>query len=219
MRKHPQTLWLVDVVSYVAGAPVDFDANGIDFAFAGSQKAIALPPGITVLAASQRYLERVRKQKRTSFYLDPVRILDGHRERKTPATPCIPLYFALAKQLEDITGGATLPASERHLRGEAAWRARFAKHERMKARVEGWAVEHGLDYLPAPALRSPTVSCIRSGAIEVKTFLAALKQRGHTISNGYGDMKDVTFRIGHMGDHTEDDVASLCAAMSDALAR
>jgi aspartate aminotransferase-like enzyme len=217
MKKHPRTLWLVDVVSYIAGSAVDFDAHGIDFAFAGSQKAIALPPGITVLAASQRYLERVRQAKRASFYLDPVRILDGHVERKTPATPCIPLYFALAKQLEDISGGVTLPASERNLRGEAAWRARFAKHERMKARVEAWAAERGLDYLPAPALRSATVACIRSGSIDVKSFLAALKQRGHTISNGYGDMKDVTFRIGHMGDHTEEDVASLCAAMNDVL--
>jgi aspartate aminotransferase-like enzyme len=219
MRKHPQTLWLVDVVSYIAGAPVDFDANGIDFAFAGTQKALSLPPGITVLCASQRYLERVRAAKRASFYLDPVRILDGHVERKTPATPCIPLYFALAKQLEDISGGVTLPANERHLRGAAAWSARFAKHDRMRAMTERWAAEHGLAYLPAPELRSPTVSCIRSGLLDVKTFLSELKQRGHTISNGYGDMKDVTFRIGHMGDHMEEDLASLLAAASDVLAK
>jgi aspartate aminotransferase-like enzyme len=217
MRRHPQTLWLVDVVSYIAGSALEFDARGIDFAFAGSQKAIALPPGITVLAASQRYLERVRKSRRAGFYLDPVRILDGHVERKTPATPCIPLYLALARQLEDISGGVTLPANERHLRGEAAWRARFAVHERMKVQTERWAAEHHLEYLPAPELRSATVSCIRSGSLDVKAFLAALKQRGHTISNGYGEMKDVTFRIGHMGDHTEQEVESLCAAMSDAL--
>lgn len=215
MKKHPQTLWLVDVVSYIAGSDVGFDAHGIDFAFAGVQKAIALPPGITVLAASQRYLERVRRAKRASFYLDPVRILDGHVERKTPSTPAIGLYFGLAKQLEDISNGVTLPANERGLRGAQAWRARFAKHERMKQQVERWAAEHGLDYLPAPELRSATVACIRTGRIEIKGFLAGLKTRGHQISNGYGDMKDVTFRIGHMGDHTEADVESLCAAMSE----
>jgi aspartate aminotransferase-like enzyme len=218
MKKHPKTLWLVDVVSYIAGAPVDFDANGIDFAFAGSQKAIALPPGITVLCASQRYLERVRAAKRASFYLDPVRILDGHVERKTPATPCIPLYFALARQLEDISGGVTLPEKDRKLRGSPAWSARFAKHERMRAMTEAWAEQHHFEYLPARELRSPTVSCIRSGSLDVKWFLGELKKREHTISNGYGDMKDVSFRIGHMGDHTEEELASLLSAASDVLA-
>jgi aspartate aminotransferase-like enzyme len=131
MRKHPRTLLLVDVVSYLAGMPVDFDANGLDFAFAGTQKALALPPGLTVFGASARYLERARAAKRPSYYLDAVRVLDGHAERKTPATPCIPLYFALARQLEDISGGVTLPERDRGLRAAAAWSARYAKHERM----------------------------------------------------------------------------------------
>jgi aspartate aminotransferase-like enzyme len=217
LREHPRTLFLVDVVSYLAGAPVDFDANGIDFAFAGSQKALALPPGITVFCASARYLERARAAKRPSFYLDPVRLVDGHTARKTPATPCIPLYFALARQLEDIGEGRTLPAGERSLRGAAAWKARFEKHERMKRRTEAWAARHGLDYVPAPELRSPTVACIRRGAFEVKALLAELKKHGHTISNGYGDLKDASFRIGHMGDHTEEDLADLLARADEAV--
>ena len=217
MRKHPNTLWLVDVVSYLAGMPVDFDAHGIDFAFAGSQKALALPPGITVFAASKRYLERVRKGKRPSYYLDAVRVLDGHRERKTPATPCIPLYFALAQQLEDISNGVTLPEQDSALRGAAAWAARYGKHERMARATMAWAAQHGLEYIPAPEHRSWTVSCIKKGPLDVAKFLAELKKRGHTISNGYGDLKDISFRIGHMGDHTEADLARLLAAADEVL--
>src|SRR6185295_12048703 len=63
LAKHPATHFLVDLVSYIAGAPVDFDANRIDLGFAGVQKAFSLPPGITVLAASARYLETAKKQK------------------------------------------------------------------------------------------------------------------------------------------------------------
>ncbi|MBM3991250.1 MAG: alanine--glyoxylate aminotransferase family protein [Planctomycetes bacterium] len=217
MRRHPNTLWLVDVVSYLAGMPIDFDAHGIDFAFAGSQKALALPPGITVFAASQRYLERVRKGKRASYYLDAVRVLDGHRERKTPATPCLPLYFALAQQLEDISNGVTLPEGANALRGAAAWNARYAKHERMYHATAAWAARHGLEYIPAPEHRSWTVSCIRKGPLEVAKLLEGLKLRGHTISNGYGDLKDVSFRIGHMGDHTEADLERLLAAADEVL--
>jgi aspartate aminotransferase-like enzyme len=217
LKRHPRTLWLLDVVSYLAAAPVDFDRHGVDFAFAGTQKALALPPGLTVMCASARYLERVRGAARPSYYLDPVRILDGHAERKTPATPCIPLYYALARQLEDITSGATLPEGERSLRGAAAWRARFDKHERMKRRTEAWAAEHGLEYVPAPELRSPSVACIRKGPLDVKRFLGELEKRGHQISNGYGELKDLSFRIGHMGDHSERDLDALLSAARDAF--
>lgn len=218
LRRHPQVLWLVDVVSYLAGMPIDFDTHGIDFAFAGTQKALALPPGLTVFCASEKYLERARRGKRPSYYLDAVRTLDGHVERKTPATPCIPLYFALAKQLEDISNGTLLPAGEQGARGAAAWSARYGVHQRMQQATERWAARHGLAMIPAPEHRSWTVACIRQGAFEVSRLLAELKQRGHTISNGYGDLKDVSFRIGHMGDHTESELTELLASADEALA-
>jgi aspartate aminotransferase-like enzyme len=88
----------------------------------------------------------------------------------------------------------------------------------MKRATEEWAARHALEYVPAPALRSATVACIRNGGLEVAKFLAELKKRGHTISNGYGDLKDVSFRIGHMGDHTEEDLAALLAAGDEVLA-
>jgi len=80
-----------------------------------------------------------------------------------------------------------------------------------------WAARHGLEYIPAPEHRSWTVSCIRKGPLDVVKFLAELKKRGHTISNGYGDLKDISFRIGHMGDHTEADLERLIAAMDEVL--
>jgi aspartate aminotransferase-like enzyme len=218
MRRFPRTLFLVDLVSYLAGAPVDFDAHGFDFALAGSQKALALPPGITVVCASPRYLEGARALERGSTYLDPVEILDGHAARKTPSTPAVGLYFGLARQLEEISAGVTLPEAERGARGEAAWRARFAVHRRMRDRTLAWAEEHGLEPLPAPAHRSPTVSCIRSGAVDVAALVKGLESRGHQISEGYGELKGRSFRIGHMGDHTERDLEELLACADAVLA-
>jgi len=210
LAAHPDTLFLVDVVTWLAAAPVDLDRHKIDLAFAGSQKALALPPGITVLCASQRWLERARAAPRPSFYLDLVRVLDGHAARRTPATPCIPLYRALARQLEDIASTAPEPA--------AAWRARFERHTRMRERTEQWADRHGLQPLPPPGLRSPSVSCLRAGPLDVPKFLAALRRRGFQIGNGYGDLKDKTFRIGHMGDHDEHGLEDLLSAADDAIA-
>lgn len=217
-EQHPDTHLLVDLVSYIAGAPVDFDAAGMDWGFAGIQKAFALPPGIAVVCASERFMERARQRERGSFYLDPVRFVDGHVARKTPATPAIPHYYALARQLEDIGAGVTLPADEQHKSGADAWAARFAKHARMQARTVRWATDRGLALLPAPEHASPTVSCIRAGDLDVAALVGALDERGFQISNGYGDLKGKTFRIGHMGDHTEAGLEELLAAMDAVLA-
>lgn len=219
LRNHPRTLLLVDLVSYIAGAPVDFDRHGIDFGFAGVQKAFALPPGIAVCAASERFMESARSQPNRGWALDPVRIIDGHVHKKTPATPCTPLYYALAKQLEDISAGTTLPDSDRGLTGAAAWTARFAKHERMRDQTLAWAAGHGLRAYPAEAFRSPTVSCIAAGDLDVAAFVAGLKELGFEISNGYGDLKGLTFRIGHMGDHDEAGVERLLAAADQVIAK
>ncbi len=218
MAKFPETLLLVDLVSYIAGAPVDFDRNGIDFGLAGVQKAFALPPGVAVFCASARYIERAKQQPHRGWYLDPLKLLEGHAARKTPATPTTPLYYALAKQLEDISAGVTLLESERHLRGLEAWQARFAKHERMRARTATWAASHGLSPYPAADCASPTVSCIAAGQLDVASFVKDLAKRGYELSNGYGPLKGKTFRIGHMGDHTEAGLEELLAAADEVIA-
>lgn len=218
MKKFPDVMLLVDLVSYIAGAPVDFDENRMDFAFAGVQKALALPPGISVLCASHRYLENAKQQKLRGFYLDPVKIVEGHEQRATPATPCISLYYALARQLEDISAGVMLRGADAGKTGAAAWAARFAEHARMQKTTEEWAAKNGLAYHPAPALRSPTISCIQAGDLDVAALIAGLKEKGHEIGNGYGDLKDKTFRIGHMGDHTDAGLRAMLALADGVVA-
>ncbi|HVS18359.1 MAG TPA: aminotransferase class V-fold PLP-dependent enzyme [Planctomycetota bacterium] len=209
LREFEDTLVFVDLVSYLAAGPVDFDARGFDFAFAGTQKALALPPGLAVACASQRYLEQARTRANRGFYLDPVEVFEGHAARKTPSTPCIPLYYALARQVEDISAGLLEGGARDAAEG---WRKRFERHARMRSATESWAAARGLEYLPASESRSPAVACVRAGGLDVGALLAGLEARGHKIGNGYGKLKDATFRIGHMGDHLERDLAQLLAA-------
>jgi len=224
LAKHPRTRFLVDLVSYIAGAPVDFDENRIDLGFAGVQKAFALPPGITVLCASSRYLSGAKEEKHRGFYLDPVKIVEGHEKRATPCTPAIGLYYALAKQLEYVSNGVMLTARERDANrergatGAAAWRARFDEHVRMRQATEAWARSHDLEMLPAPEHASPTISCVKAGSLDVAKLIAGLKARGHEIGNGYGDLKGKTFRIGHMGDHTEEGLREMLAQADEVVA-
>jgi aspartate aminotransferase-like enzyme len=210
LQAFPDTLLLCDVVSYLAGAPVEFDEHCLGFAFAGVQKALALPPGITVFCASADYVERAEGQPRPSWTLDPLRTLRGHESRRIPATPSIPHYRALARQLADIEAD--------HADGRGGWDARFARHARMAERTRAWAAGHGLAPFPEDAALSPTVSCLRAGGVDAAALVAGLAERGFAISNGYGDLKGATFRIGHLGDHTEAGLAELLAAADAVLA-
>jgi aspartate aminotransferase-like enzyme len=101
-------------------------------------------------------------------------------------TPAIPHYYALARQLEDIDAGVTLPEGERDKTGVDAWQARFEKHERMKERTLSWASGHGLEPFPGEGFRSATVSCVSAGNLDIGGFVTGLKERGFEISNGYG---------------------------------
>ncbi len=219
----PEALLLVDAVTLAAGGPVEMDARGIDFAVTGSQKALALPPGLAPFVASARYLEQARSAERRGWYLDPVRLIDGHAAGKTPTTPAIPLLRALAQQLEDISagvvegGGFVEPAD--------AWTARFDRHLRMRERVTAWAASRSLCPFPArKELNSPTVTCVSTAGPNGPAFDAAdlcrqaLKQ-GLRISNGYGNLKGRTFRIGHMGDHLETDLEHLLGALQGTPAK
>jgi aspartate aminotransferase-like enzyme len=89
----------------------------------------------------------------------------------------------------------------------------------MRRRVEQWAGAKGLSYLPKEGRRSWTTSCIKMPAGKgSKDVVSAVKKAGWTIGSGYGALKDTTFRIGHMGDHTVEGVEALLPVLDGALA-
>lgn len=227
LASHPDTLLIADCVTWLGGAPLDFDANRLDFALAGVQKALALPPGLGVCAVSERYLARARHAPRRGWFLDPVRLVESHAEHKPPMTPTLSLYLALARQLEDIAAGDVeralaarpgepLPAHPG--RGAAGFEARYARHAAMRDRTRAFAREVGLEPVPRPEDASPTVACLRAAPGRLVDFAALVKRltaRGFEVGGGYGALKATTFRIGHMGDHS---VSSLERLLSEVRA-
>ncbi len=183
-------LLLVDAVTSMAGSPVEPDAWGLDFTFTGSQKALALPPGLAVGVASERMMERARGLTGRGQYFDLVAFDAATRKFQPTNTPALSLFFALEVQLARIAA-------------EGGIEARWARHDAMRRRVEDWAAEEGIAYLPREGRRSWTVSCLRlPEGQSAKAVTTALKQDGWTIGSGYGALNDSTIRIGHMGDHT-----------------
>src|SRR5262245_23182354 len=199
VRESSEAFILADVVTSLAGSPVEPDAWGLDFALSGSQKALALPPGLGVAFASDRYRARARQRSR-AHYLTLSEAEAFAEKHQTPYTPSTPHLFALDVQLDHILAET--------LEG------RWARHDAMRRRVEAWARERGHVYAPPEGGRSWTVSCLKPRAgVSAEALVAKVKERGFTIGAGYGKWKSTTFRIGHMGDV---DLASLDALL-DAL--
>lgn len=203
VRRHPGVLLLVDVVSSVAGMPVEVDRNGIDVALASVQKCLALPPGLSLCAVSPRAMERSRAARGKGYYFDFVR-LKGCFDKRTPlATPSVSHIFALQRQL--------------HRMEAEGLEARYARHRAMGETTRAWAARRFALYAE-PAYASDTVTCVRvPRGFDVAGFVRALRQRGYALGGGYGRLKEETFRVGHMGDHTIDGVRSLLGRMDDLL--
>src|SRR5262249_27112363 len=91
VREESDALLIVDAVSSLGGARVEREAWGIDIVLAGTQTALALPPGLTVFALGERVAERAAKVPHRGYYTDLLRYRDKHREGGFITTPAIPL--------------------------------------------------------------------------------------------------------------------------------
>ena len=208
-RRAGDVALLVDSVTGIAGTAVETDAWGLDFVLTGSQKALALPPGLAFGVASEPMLARAKKNKSRGVYFDFLEFEKFQAGNQTPNTPALSLFYALDAQLERI---------ERE-----TIEGRWQRHEKMAARTWEWVsdmIDRGVPLsLPARSgFRSPTVTCIRipSGRTGPE-ITAAMKAKGYTIAPGYGALKNETIRIGHMGDHTVDELNALLAELEGIL--
>jgi len=189
-REFDDVMVLVDAVTSVAGSPVETDAWGFDFMFTGSQKALALPPGLALGVASERMLARAKTLEARGLYFDLPSFQEATAKFQPTNTPAISLLYALDRQPERIAA-------------EGGVESRWQRHDAMRRRVEQWSEECAVAFLPVPERRSWTVSCLKlPEGKSAKQVVGALKEQGWVIGSGYGALKDTTIRIGHMGDHT-----------------
>jgi aspartate aminotransferase-like enzyme len=212
IREESDALILVDTVSSLGGARVETDDWGLDVVLAGTQKALAVPSGLTLFTLSERAAKRAEQVPHRGFYTDLLRYRDKHREGGPITTPAIPLIHALDAQLDRIFAA-----------GAEGMEARWARHQRLYRRTAEWAASRGCEHASAPDARSVTVSCLKMSAgvtgVDPQTLVQELAQRGYTIGSGYGDWKPTTFRIGHMGEVQESDLDALLVEIDQILER
>lgn len=200
---------LADSVTGLGALPVETEAWGVDFLFTGSQKALAMPPGLGFAAASEAYILQASSVPDRGRYLDAIEYEESALADGTPTTPALPLFFAADAQLEDIlTEG--IPT-------------RWARHGAMLAHTERWVEEQRargvqVGFLARAGERSPSISCLTLPPhLTARDVVAAMQDRGFAIGRGYGQLQDSTIRIGHMGDHTVVGLDRCLDALGDVL--
>lgn len=204
VREESDALVLVDTVSSMGGARIETDAWDLDVVLTGTQKALALPPGLAFFAMSERAEERAEAKPDRGFYTDLLRYRDKHTGGGTTTTPAMSVVFAADRQLDVIL--------------EETMEARWQRHRDLRDRTHAWAEERGLAIAAAEGARSMTVTCLRlPKAGSGPSLVNALAGRGFTVGTGYGKWKPDCFRIGHMAEVRMNDLEALLTEIDEVL--
>ena len=208
-RKYSDVMFIVDAVSSLSAAKIELDTLGIDVLLAGTQKALALPPGMALFTCSPAALAKAATMKDRGYYFDFVEFQKNAEQNMTPSTPSIGHVYALASKLEEMFSEGL--------------EARYARHAKLAQMTRDWAARHGFTLFPEKGFESVTLTCVNNGAkpggrvIDVAKFQKLVKDEGFLIDGGYGKIKGSTFRISNMGDETEVTMSQLYVALDAAI--
>ncbi len=203
MKRYPEVVWCLDTVSSLGGTKIEVDRLGVDVCITSSQKCLGLPPGLSLCSVSEKAVEAAKKVPFRGLYFDFVELYKFVKEKdyQYPSTPSLAHMFALDYQLDCILAEGP--------------DARFARHRAMAEKVREWARKNYALYSDERYL-SDTVTCItNTKGFSFSELNKRLGERGYSISNGYGDLKEKTFRIAHMADATVDEITELLSVIDE----
>jgi aspartate aminotransferase-like enzyme len=200
-KEHPEVIFAVDSVSSMGGDRTLPHEMGVDILFASTQKCFALPPGLAIAHVNERALKRAEEVPNRGGYTDILEIFEFEKKHQTPYTPNVSLLYALDKRLDLM-----LQETYAHI---------CRRHMDMAELTRNWAKKH-FEMFPEKGYESITVSCIKNTlGKNVGELNKKLAEKGLEISNGYGPLKEKTFRIGHMGEWNVDGIKEALATIDE----
>ncbi|OEC01751.1 class V aminotransferase [Lysinibacillus sphaericus] len=206
VREESDALVIVDGVSCIGGAPAEMDAWGIDILVTGSQKAMMLPPGLSLVSVSDRAWKVIEDNTMPSYYLNLLSYRDWAHKGMTPNTPTITLIYGLREVCKLIEE-------------EGGFAHTVARHDLMKNMVRSAMTALHIELLTADEFASPTITAIMAPkGIALDAFLHHLKQHYHLdFAGGLGPLQGEIFRFGHMGYCFPSDILQAVSLMEAAL--
>jgi len=191
----PDSLVVLDGVCATAGVEEKMDEWGIDVILTGSQKALSVPPGLAILAVSERAMKKRESLGKIGFYYGDLLRWKPTIEDATKyfATHNTNYTFGLKKSLEIILSEGLEKRYKRHYEN--------ANYIRELMKGIGFDVFGNKNYL------APTLSLfIYPEGVDDEKFRSLLKEKGITVASGIKDLKGKVFRMGHMGEVKKEDL-------------
>ncbi len=192
---------IVDAISSFIADEIDMKKLGLGVVITGSQKALACPPGISVIALSKEAVERVNKNDPKCLYLDLKSALKNQERGQTPFTPAVGILLQINARLKEIEANGGISAETEKV-------AKLAKYFRERIKdLPFEIVSESMSNAVTP-LHPTTAS-----AYDIFTILK--DEYGIWVCPNGGDMKDTVFRVGHIGALTFEDYDKLIDAFKD----
>ncbi len=200
-------LLLVDGVSGVGGIEIKMDEWNVDILVTASQKSMMLPPGLAMVAVSQKAWEVVKGNSSPRFYLSLPAAKKAYEKWNTAYTPGVSLFAGLDVALEMMM--------------DEGMDNVYARHRLMAKAARAAVRALGLKLLAGDEAASPVVTAVVSpGGVDGDEIRKVLKKEfGVAFAGGQGVMKGKIFRIAHMGFADKMDVIIAISALEMALAR
>lgn len=193
-------LLIVDAISSFLADDFDMAGHGVDVMITGSQKALACPPGVSIIVLGPRALARVTENPMKCMYLDLKDALKNQGRGQTPFTPAVGTLLQINQRLREIKAAGGQPR-------ETAKIAALAQDFRKKI--------VGLPFEIVSESMSNAVTPLHpiNGMSAYDIFLELKDEHGIWICPNGGDLKDKVFRVGHIGALTTEDNDKLVAAL------
>lgn len=202
LKEEHDPLIFIDGVTSVGAVDLKIDSLDIDALVFGTQKAFALPPGLAIICVSERLMEKARRVRNRGYYFDLVELKKYADKGYAMTTPPVSLLYALDFQLDRML--------------EEGMANRYRRHQEMADMVRRWARERS-GLFAEEGYESNTITVVKNCGVPFESLQEALNRRGFEISAGYGKLREETFRIGHMGDLTVQDVKELLEVMDEVM--
>lgn len=192
---------IVDAISSFLADEFKMSELGVDVMITGSQKALACPPGISLIVLSEKALKRVSENEPKCMYFDLRDALKNGERGQTPFTPAVGILLQINQRLKEIDAAGGV-SSEIEKIGELARDFR----EKIKA-LPFEIVSESMSNAVTP------LHPLTASAYDI--FLRLKDEYGIWVCPNGGDMKDKIFRVGHIGALTTQDNDKLIEALKD----
>lgn len=205
VRKYPEVVFCLDTVSSLGGTKIEVDKLGVDICITSTQKCLGLPAGMSICSFSEKAKKAAEQVEHRGLYFDLLELYQYIQDKdyQYPSTPSLAHMFALDYQLDNIVA--------------EGFENRFARHLEMAKITREWANKH-FEMLADEKYASNTLTTVKNTReINVSDLNKELGKRGYMISNGYGKLKEVTFRIAHMADTQVDELKTLLSVIEEIL--